>query len=180
MTDMTVRPSSTSPGRTYRWYTGTPVFEFGHGLHYTTFAPQFQPAPAAQYQISQLVAGHSGALDAAPFDTFHIAVRNSGHVASDYVVLLFVKSTNAGPAPHPNKQLVGYTRVHAVGTGKTVQAQVPVTLGSIARADANGNLWVFNGTYQLMVDTPAVVSHTFQLVGPSVQVTHFPQNTTAS
>ena len=26
------------PGRTYKFYTGTPVFEFGHGLSYTTFS----------------------------------------------------------------------------------------------------------------------------------------------
>ena len=38
MTDMALRPSSSSPGRTYKWYTGTPVFEFGFGLSYTNFS----------------------------------------------------------------------------------------------------------------------------------------------
>jgi beta-glucosidase len=28
---------STGVGRTYRYYTGKPLFEFGHGLSYTTF-----------------------------------------------------------------------------------------------------------------------------------------------
>ena len=32
--DMSMRDS---PGRTYKFYTGTPVFEFGQGLSYTTF-----------------------------------------------------------------------------------------------------------------------------------------------
>lgn len=40
MTDMGLRPSSKSPGRTYKWY-GTPVQEFGFGLHYTNFSVKF-------------------------------------------------------------------------------------------------------------------------------------------
>ena len=30
-----------SPGRTYKFYTGTPVYEFGLGLSYTTFTMQW-------------------------------------------------------------------------------------------------------------------------------------------
>ncbi len=33
-----MRPSSTSPGRTYKFYTGQPIFEFGYGLSYTNFS----------------------------------------------------------------------------------------------------------------------------------------------
>ena len=29
---------STPPGRTYRYYTGTPLFPFGAGMSYTTFS----------------------------------------------------------------------------------------------------------------------------------------------
>ena len=36
--DMQMRPSTTNPGRTYKFYTGKPVYEFGSGLSYTTFA----------------------------------------------------------------------------------------------------------------------------------------------
>ena len=40
MFDMGMRPNATSgnPGRGYRFYTGTPVFAFGEGMSYTTFA----------------------------------------------------------------------------------------------------------------------------------------------
>ncbi|AEO60531.1 glycoside hydrolase family 3 protein [Thermothelomyces thermophilus ATCC 42464] len=44
LTDMTLRPSATNPGRTYRWYP-TPVRPFGFGLHYTTFRAEFGPHP---------------------------------------------------------------------------------------------------------------------------------------
>ena len=37
MFDMQMRPSPTNPGRTYKFYTGQPVYEFGYGLSYTTF-----------------------------------------------------------------------------------------------------------------------------------------------
>ena len=37
ITDMHMRPGPNNPGRTYRFYTGTPVFKFGEGLSYTEF-----------------------------------------------------------------------------------------------------------------------------------------------
>ena len=36
--DMNMRPKDVCPGRTYRFYTGSPVFKFGEGLSYSTFA----------------------------------------------------------------------------------------------------------------------------------------------
>jgi len=42
-------PPGTNPGRTYRFYTGTPVLPFGFGLSYTTWAytPLPDPTPPA-------------------------------------------------------------------------------------------------------------------------------------
>jgi xylan 1,4-beta-xylosidase len=177
MTDMSLRPSSSNPGRTYKWYTGTPVFEFGHGLHYTSFTSSWAAAPATQYVISSLVGNAGDPTDLAPFDTFKVMVQNTGKVTSDYVALLFVNGTG-GPAPFPNKELVSYTRLHGIAAGSRTMAVLPVSLGSIARADANGNLWVFNGTYQITLDTPGTLSHSFKLVGEAVQITHFPQSNT--
>jgi hypothetical protein len=44
---MGMRPNATSgnPGRTYRFYNGTPVFSFGDGLSYSTFNYSFNTAP---------------------------------------------------------------------------------------------------------------------------------------
>ena len=44
MTDQSMRSSSTNPGRTYKFYTGKPVFAFGTGLSYTTFGYTTIPA----------------------------------------------------------------------------------------------------------------------------------------
>ncbi|KAJ7769325.1 beta-xylosidase [Mycena metata] len=177
MTDMTLRPSSSNPGRTYKWYTGTPTYEFGTGLSYTTFALSFAGTPKASYDIQALVAaaGNAMPLDRAAFDTFEVAVQNRGQVVSDFVTLLFVNTT-AGPAPFPNKELVAYARAKGVGVGpgSTTTVQLAVTLGSIARTDENGNAWLYPGDYTLLVDVPTAITHNFQLTGNQAQITHWP------
>ncbi|KAJ7606384.1 glycoside hydrolase family 3 protein [Mycena polygramma] len=181
MTDMSLRPSSTNPGRTYKWYTGTPTYEFGTGLSYTSFSLAFADAPKASYDIQALIsAGKSAAhLDLAPFDTFSVSVQNTGKVASDFVALLFVNTT-AGPAPFPNKELVGYARAKGVGAGQTATAQLAVTLGSIARVGSDGSAWLYPGDYTLLVDVPTAITHQFQLTGAQAQITEWPADPSAS
>ncbi|CDO73054.1 Glycoside Hydrolase Family 3 protein [Trametes cinnabarina] len=190
MTDMTLRPSASNPGRTYKWYTGTPVYEFGFGLHFTTFdfswaAPGAAAdatnvtdfgGPPSTYSISDLVQrGQKSAafLDLAPLDTFSVRVTNTGKATSDYVALLFV-SGSFGPSPHPNKQLVSYTRVHGLAPRKSAIAKLPVTLGAIARADQSGDQWIYPGTYTIALDTDGVLKHTFRLTGSAAKIATWP------
>lgn len=180
MTDMALRPSASNPGRTYKWYTGMPVFEFGFGLHYTTFAFAWSGAApvASTYSIVLLVArgrATSGPLDLAPFDTEQVVVRNTGKVTSDYVALLFV-SGSYGPAPHPKTSLVSYTRLHSIAPGQSQTAQLPITLGSLARADETGAMWLYPGTYTLTLDTTGGISRTFMLTGEAAQIATWPSN----
>jgi len=178
MTDMNLRPNKTSgnPGRTYKWYTGTPVIDYGFGLHYTTFALTWQTQPAAVYNIQTLVAKAKSAahLDIGAFDSFSVTVRNTGKTTSDFVALMFVKTTNAGPAPYPNKALVGYTRVHNVGAGAGATAKISVALNQIARTDTTGSAWLYPGAYTLIVDVPEQLTHNFVLTGTAAQLTDFP------
>ncbi|KAJ7879526.1 glycoside hydrolase family 3 protein [Mycena olivaceomarginata] len=164
-----------NPGRTYKWYGGETVYPFGAGLHYTTFSLAFQTTPAATYVFATLVAnvGSAPFLDLGVFDVFNLNVHNTGTVASDFVSLLFVTST-AGPAPHPLKELISYSRVHAVAAGATATTQLKVTLGSIARTDANGSAWLFPGSYTLSLDVPQQLTHAFTLTGTATQLTNFP------
>ncbi|KAJ7045737.1 glycoside hydrolase family 3 protein [Mycena alexandri] len=177
MTDMALRPdaSTGNPGRTYKWYTGTPVFDYGFGLHYTTFALAWQTQPAFIYDIQTLVkkAGSAAHLDLGAFDTFGVTVKNTGHTQSDFVALLFVKGT-AGPAPHPNKALIGYTRVHSVRAGSAATARISVALGAIARTDTTGSAWLYPGEYSLSLDVPEGLTHRFVLIGAAAQLTSFP------
>ncbi|KAJ7164678.1 beta-xylosidase [Mycena crocata] len=181
MTDMSLRPSATNPGRTYKWYTGTPTFEFGTGLSFTTFSLSFTGTSAVSYDIQTLIsAGASAAhLDLAPFDTFKVAVQNTGSAVSDFVALLFVNTT-AGPAPFPNKELISYARTKGVAAGQSATASLSVTLGSIARVADDGSAWLFPGDYTLLVDVPTAITHNFALTGTAAQIIKFPSDPSSS
>ena len=183
MTNMSLRPGEDNPGRTYKWYTGSPVYAYGYGLHYTTFELSWASAPSKTYNIQELIS-KSGAslsqapfLDSAAFDTFSVHVRNTGHTISDYITLAFV-SGEFGPKPFPNKQLVSYTRLSGVEPGKTSVASLPVTIGSLARADEQGNQWLYPGEYKITIDVPGDLTATFHLEGNAAQIIAFPQNQT--
>ena len=118
-------------------------------------------------------------LDLAPLDTFAVRVANTGNATSDYVALLFVSGA-FGPAPHPNKQLVAYTRLHDLAPGQSAIAELSVTLGAIARADESGAKWVYPGTYMLALDTTGALRRTFELVGEARKIADWPKDTGAS
>ncbi|KAF9057773.1 glycoside hydrolase family 3 protein [Panaeolus papilionaceus] len=182
MTDMTIRPNATSPGRSYIWYKGTPVFEFGHGLFFTTFNLSWARPAKSHYPTPPglpMAPAGTKSVDLDVFDTFDVVIKNTGKVASDYTALAFL-SSNAGPAPHPNKQLVAYTRLHDIKPGTQQIASLKVTLGSIARADADGNLHVYPGTYKLTIDTGAaqILTHSFVIDGKAVQISSWPKEST--
>lgn len=130
MSNMNMRPNKTTgyPGRTYRFFTDTPIWEFGHGLSYSEFsysrftAPKSLMAPPLRHQLcnSDRAVRKSGlkCLDeekgACEDSIFHVrlSVRNEGPVSGDHAVLLFAKSPSSGVDGAPLKQLVSFERVH--------------------------------------------------------------------
>jgi beta-glucosidase len=92
--------------RTYRYFDEEPLYPFGYGLSYTSFA-------------------YSGATvdrgDVAPGDavTVSVKVTNTGAMAGDEVVQLYL--THSGVAGAPIRALAGFKRVHLMrGEHKTV------------------------------------------------------------
>lgn len=83
-------------GRTYMYLRGEPLYAFGHGLSYTTFA-------YANLSVSggELAAGKSATISA--------EITNTGHVAGDEVVQFYV--TVAGKQQRPHRQLAGFRRI---------------------------------------------------------------------
>jgi len=95
----TCRPSTTTGWRdaTYRFFDGTPLYPFGHGLSYTTFA------------YDRLRTG-TDSLGLGDTLTVAVEVTNSGSRAGDEVVQLYVRHPQSAVA-RPRRDLRGYRRV---------------------------------------------------------------------
>lgn len=155
MFDMGMRPGpsdyppGTSPGRTYSFYTGTPVHAFGAGLTYTTWSVAVDGPRALPLQpVAAYLAGHRRRLGAlySPLDAPEVAryranVTNTGDVDSDYVVLGFLVPPGAGTGGAPLQTLFGFERVH-VKKGETVSVWLGVSARDLTRVsrDAAGEL----------------------------------------
>jgi beta-D-xylosidase 4 len=170
--DINLRPNlnGTYPGRTYKWYTGKPVIPFGYGLHYTKFDFEWVETLDLRYNIQQLISScqiktRGPVNDNTPFVTVKTRVKNVGHESSDYVNLLFLSSDNAGPTPRPNKSLVSYLRLHNITSGGEKVSDLPLTLGSLARADENGSLVIYPGKYKIALDISESLTFEFSLHG---------------
>lgn len=180
MTDMSLRPGPNNPGRTYKWYNGTAVFEFGSGLHYTNFTAQIQSSLQRSYSISTLLATCRASnvtyLDRCPFSpsTLEVTISNTGNVSSDYVTLLFLTGS-FGPAPYPKKSLVAYQRLFSISPQSTSTANLNLTLGSLARVDEQGNKVLYPGDYALMVDIQPMAMVNFTLTGDPAALDEWPQ-----
>jgi len=83
-------------GRTYRYFTGEPLYPFGYGLSYTTFA------------YSNLVLPES-AKAGEPVKV-KVTVTNTGRMAGDEVVQLYLTDEKAS-TPRPIRQLEGFKRI---------------------------------------------------------------------
>jgi beta-glucosidase len=126
--------------RTYRYFTGTPLWGFGHGLSYTRFGYEAVAAP--------------GIATGAPI-TVTARVTNSGARAGEEVVQAYLippKSDEPAGFTDPvlQRQLAAFTRVGLKpGETKTVSLRIdPRTMGSVFR---DGARRVLPGTYRLWI-----------------------------
>jgi beta-glucosidase len=117
----------------------TPVFPFGYGLSYTTFA------------YSNLQLGCSSMSEGAVLPVY-VDVKNTGTVAGDEIVMLFVSFPNSKAARRTTiKELKGFTRV-SLNPGETKQVMIPVRLKDLDYYDQNSNKWVVeDGPITIMV-----------------------------
>lgn len=176
-TDMNLRPHGDNPGQTYMWYTGTPVYEFGHGLFYTTFSASPTGAVTKNsYNIQDLLTQpHPGFanVEQVPFLNFTVKITNTGKVASDYTAMLFANTT-AGPAPYPNKWLVGFDRLSSLKPHSSKTMTIPVTIDSVARTDEFGNRILYPGKYELALNNERSVVLQFALTGGEAVISKWP------
>lgn len=84
-------------GRTYRYFTGRPLYEFGYGLSYTTFEYATPTCPVKTASTGESV-------------KVTTRVRNTGPRPGDEVVQLYVSHPDA-PEPKPIRALKGVERI---------------------------------------------------------------------
>jgi beta-glucosidase len=128
-------PSFTDYGmknRTYRYFTGKPLWGFGYGLSYSTFA--YGPVTLS---AEKLAAGEPISAS--------VMVTNTSSRAGDEVVEAYLKTPQVGGPIH---SLVGLKRVHlAPGARKEVTITIaPRALSSVADS---GRRMILAGKYRL-------------------------------
>jgi beta-glucosidase len=116
----------------YRWYDAhgvTPAFPFGHGLSYTTFA------------YSGLIASAAGAS---------VTVTNSGRVAGQEVVQLYLGFPEA--AGEPPQQLKAFGKTIALAPGESATITLALTEREFSFWDVDTHAWVVaKGTHKVGV-----------------------------
>jgi beta-glucosidase len=123
--------------RTYRYFTGTPLYAFGYGLSYTTFA----------YDNLALSASTAKAADSLQLS---LGVKNTGARAGDTVVQVYAHAVHP-PVPMPLQALVAFQRVHLQpGEAKNITLTVPVE--RLRRWDTDAKKYVVDpGPYEFRV-----------------------------
>jgi beta-glucosidase len=113
-------------GRTYRFFTGTPLYPFGHGLSYTTFA----------YSDLRVSRPTLGARDTA---VVSVLVKNTGARAGDEVVQLYARHEGSA-VDRATRDLRGFRRITlAPGASQRVTFRVPAS--ALRYWDATAHRW---------------------------------------
>ncbi|XP_050212687.1 probable beta-D-xylosidase 7 [Mercurialis annua] len=127
MTDMRMRPEPSSgyPGRTYRFYKGKKVFEFGYGLSYSNYSYELISFTQNKISLRSLDEQEDENSNTVGYKTvaelgeelcekskFSVTVRvkNQGEMTGKHPVLLFTRQEVFGSGS-PIKKLVGFQSV---------------------------------------------------------------------
>ena len=128
--------------RSYRYYTGQPLFPFGHGLSLTTFS----------------LHGCSCARVAGRIEGFscRCSLTNTGKsLAGDEVVLVYhavgdeIRAAASQSHPVPIRRLVDFRRV-SLDAGASTAVAFEVAVGSLGLTTADGSTKVYSGMHKLI------------------------------
>src|SRR6266571_5206718 len=114
-------------GRTYRFFKGTPLYPFGYGLSYTTFAYKNLRTSAAR-------------LRAADTLIVRVDVTNTGRRTGDEVAQLYVRHLGSRVV-RPTEDLRGFRRV-TLKPGETHTVAFSLPASSLAYWNSATNRWV--------------------------------------
>jgi beta-glucosidase len=122
-------------GRTYRYFQGEPLFPFGYGLSYTKFSYSNLSVP------EEVAAGGDVKLS--------VEVENSGKVAGEEVVQLYVKNASGGENA-PIRSLEGFQRI-ALKPGEKKQVEFTLAARQFSAIGADNKRAITPGQYEISV-----------------------------
>jgi len=141
--------------RTYRYFSGKPLYPFGYGLSYTRFS-----YTSLSLSTKTLKAGSPLGVD--------VTVRNAGSVAGDEVAQLYLSFPSAPGMPI--RALRGFHRV-TLAPGESKRVHFDLNARDLSSVTADGKRLVAPGSYRLTVGggqpgfDGSVVSATFGITG---------------
>ena len=146
---------TTPPGRTYRYYTNTPLIPFGFGLSYTSF--EYSKLTVTPNKIS-----------ACQSVKVIVSVQNSGELAGDEVIQVYLTPPKRSDKPFfPNVELVGFDRVN-IKPGSFHMAAFELNPYLLSLVDEDGEHYVFPGDYTVLSDNQPghdMLKTTFTITG---------------
>jgi len=122
-------------GRTYRYFSGTPLYPFGYGLSYTTFSYSDLTVPTAPVAAGSPVVAE-------------VTVTNTGKIAGDEVAQLYVGFPNVPGAPL--RALRAFQRVH-LDAGASQKVRFELKDRDLSMVTQAGDPIVAEGQYSLSV-----------------------------
>ncbi|XP_043720955.1 probable beta-D-xylosidase 7 [Telopea speciosissima] len=168
MTDMRMRPDPASgyPGRTYRFYQGRKVFNFGYGLSYSTHSYEFISVTKDKLYLNQSadlqavkksdsgryvsVADIGNELCESMTFLAVIGVKNLGEMSGKHSVLLFVRKAKLQHGS-PVESLLGFQTLH-LNAGERAEIKFALSpCDHFSRADEGGSLVMEEGSHFLVV-----------------------------
>jgi len=87
-------------------------------------------------------------------------------------------TSNAGPAPYPNRWLVGFDRLLSIAPASSSSFSstltIPVPIGAISRVDSLGNGVLYLSQYELALNNERSAVLSFTLIGNATMLAKWP------
>lgn len=173
MTDMRMRPDLKSgyPGRSYRFYKGPTVFNFGYGLSYTSYSYNFKQSTPNTINLNRFSATveSPSSSNSTPIRSLSVSkigkdncerlnfwtsvgVENTGSVQGKHPVLLFAGHERPGEGSRPINELVGFESVSLEPKQRGEVRFLVQPCKHLSRAEEDGSMVIEGGHRYLMVE----------------------------
>jgi len=149
---------SKPPGRTYKYYTGTPLFPFGYGMSYSAFT---------------VTCKHTAEASTSTMGVVDCSVSVGSGPAGEEVLMLFHAAGDevraAAKHPVPIRELIGFDRVH-VEAGVSAYVSFTLTEHHLGLVDENGNRQLVAGDHTIQVSNGLDQGASFTIHVPESKV----------